>query len=41
MKKMITNVQLLIVAVSAALTPAFVQLTVGVEFNGEKVQFEN
>ena len=40
MKKMITMFAATIVAVSAALTPAFGTTYAGVEFNGEKVQFE-
>lgn len=41
MKKMITMFAATIVAVSAALTPAFGTTYAGVEFNGEKVQFES
>ena len=40
MKKMITMFAATIVAVSAALTPAFGTTYAGVEFNGEKIQFE-
>lgn len=40
MKKIITMFAATIVAVSAALTPAFGTTYAGVEFNGEKVQFE-
>lgn len=40
MKKMITMFAATMVAVSAALTPAFGTTYAGVEFNGEKVQFE-
>ena len=41
MKKMITMFAATIVAVSAALTPAFGTTYAGVEFNGENVKFEH